>query len=109
MLAQAYDAPRGLTETALVELWKEVLGLDQVGVNDPFTALGGASLLSVQLIVRVVRDFGVELSIRPLLQGATVAELAAVIETVQGSADARRAFSVGIPEPDPVGLELGEI
>jgi amino acid adenylation domain-containing protein len=113
VVSRVVEAPRTPVEESLVGIWKQVLNLDQVGVHDGFTALGGTSLLAVQLIVRVVRDFEVELSMRSLLAGSTVADLAEIIETVRGSADARRKFGVadqrsGSPTTD-ADTEVGEI
>jgi amino acid adenylation domain-containing protein len=48
-----YAAPEGATEIALAAVWSELLGLQKVGRNDNFFALGGHSLLVVRLIARL--------------------------------------------------------
>jgi acyl-coenzyme A synthetase/AMP-(fatty) acid ligase len=69
-------APRNPIEELLVPLWSEVLGVERVGVFDDFFALGGHSLLGVQLTSRVRDLFGVELPVRAVFSSATVAGLA---------------------------------
>jgi acyl-coenzyme A synthetase/AMP-(fatty) acid ligase/acyl carrier protein len=71
-----YVAPRNPIEELLAPLWTEVLGVERVGVFDDFFALGGHSLLGVQLISRVRDLFGVKLPVRVVFSSATVADLA---------------------------------
>ncbi|HWO59216.1 MAG TPA: amino acid adenylation domain-containing protein [Umezawaea sp.] len=72
-------APRGETETTLVGIWAEVLGLDpvRVGVEDNFFDLGGDSILSIQVVVKA-RRAGVRFSSKDLFLNQTVARLARV-------------------------------
>ncbi|MEG4987496.1 amino acid adenylation domain-containing protein [Microcoleus sp. BR0-C5] len=74
-----FIAPETLEEQVLADIWAEVLGLKQVGINDNFFELGGHSLLATQLIAKVRDRFQVELSLRCLFQSPTVASLAATI------------------------------
>src|SRR6185503_14018490 len=50
---RTYDAPVGEIETALAQIWSEVLQLEQVGRHDHFFELGGHSLLAVKLMERM--------------------------------------------------------
>jgi acyl-coenzyme A synthetase/AMP-(fatty) acid ligase/acyl carrier protein len=73
-------APRTLIEEKVSKIWTEVLGLDQVGIDDPFLELGGDSLRAMQVISRVRDRFNVEISMTSiLLEAPNVAEMAAII------------------------------
>ena len=76
-LEQEYAAPRTATEEALARIWREVLGLAQVGIHDDFFALGGHSLLALRLMARIQQQFGRSLPLSALFQGATIARQAA--------------------------------
>ena len=54
-------APESATETALAALWKQLLGLRQVGLDDNFFELGGQSLNAMEFIVRAKQTLGAEL------------------------------------------------
>ena len=72
-------APRTPLETTLVGIWTRVLGLDQVGIHDNFLALGGDSLKAMQVIVRVLATWSIDLPVRVLLEAPTIAEMAIAI------------------------------
>ncbi|MFE3197914.1 amino acid adenylation domain-containing protein [Embleya sp. NPDC059237] len=72
----AYRAPRNLREEAMTKLFAEVLGVDSVGIDDSFFALGGHSLLVVRLISRARDEMGIEIPIRKIFDLPTVAALA---------------------------------
>jgi acyl carrier protein len=57
--------------------------VERVDVEANFFVLGGHSLLGAQLIARVRRELGVEMSLRVLFEGPTVAELSAEIERLR--------------------------
>jgi amino acid adenylation domain-containing protein/non-ribosomal peptide synthase protein (TIGR01720 family) len=75
--ASATRPPANPREAALVKLFAEVLGLASVGVDDPFFALGGDSILSIQLVSRA-RKAGLVLSPADVFREKTPAALAAV-------------------------------
>ncbi|MEA2691734.1 MAG: hypothetical protein QOJ16_1121, partial [Acidobacteriota bacterium] len=79
-LTTAYVAPRSATEERLAAIWREILGVDAVGVHDDFFELGGHSLLGTQLVSRVRSELRVEVPLARLFEAATVADLAALIE-----------------------------
>ncbi|HEX2188993.1 MAG TPA: amino acid adenylation domain-containing protein, partial [Longimicrobiaceae bacterium] len=95
--ADRYVAPRTPTEEVLAEVWSETLRLDRVGVTESFFELGGHSLLATRVISRVRQVFGVEVPLRALFEGPTVAELAGRVEEI------RRAGAPALPPVVPTG------
>ncbi|MET0777668.1 MAG: amino acid adenylation domain-containing protein [Pseudomonas mandelii] len=75
---EVYEAPQGETETILAALWSELLGVEQVGRHDHFFALGGHSLMAVQLMQRV-RRYGLECSLSDIFEHPRLAHLASRI------------------------------
>jgi non-ribosomal peptide synthase protein (TIGR01720 family) len=69
-------APRSLEEQTLAHIWAEVLGLERVGVFDNFFALGGDSILSIQITAQA-NQAGIQLATRQIFQYQTIAELVA--------------------------------
>ena len=76
---------QGMIEELLSDLWCDLLKLDSVGRYDNFFDVGGHSLLATQLISRIRSTFDLELSIRVLFEGPSIAELATAIERGLGN------------------------
>ncbi len=76
---EAHIAPETAIEQQLTEIWAQVLGLAQVGVEENFFDLGGHSLLATQLISRIRHTFQVEFPLRSLFESPTPREFAARI------------------------------
>jgi amino acid adenylation domain-containing protein len=91
-----YTAPRTPVEEVLAGIWAEVLRLERVGVHDNFFELGGHSLMATRVVSRVRELFGVEMPLRALFEGSTVAEMAARVEEM------RRAELPVLPPVVPV-------
>ncbi|HEX8271798.1 MAG TPA: amino acid adenylation domain-containing protein, partial [Longimicrobiaceae bacterium] len=94
---ERYEAPRTPAEEVLAGIWAEVLGVERVGVEDGFFDLGGHSLLATRVVSRVRQVFGVEVPLRALFEGPTVAELAGRVEAL------RRAGLPTLPPVVPTG------
>lgn len=77
-------APRTPLEDELVGIWKDLLGVQEVGIHDNFFDLGGHSLAAVQLLSIIRETWNVELSPEMVYDTAlTVASLARAIELQQ--------------------------
>jgi FkbH-like protein len=75
-----FVAPRARLEQKLAAMYAEILGVEQVGVDDSFFDLGGHSLLAMQLLSRIRQEFQTEIPIAVLFNGEfTVAELAKTV------------------------------
>ncbi|MGW1062492.1 type I polyketide synthase [Micromonospora rubida] len=82
------SAPRTELEATIAQVWRDGLGVPVVGVDDDFFALGGNSLVAVQLIASMRKATGVRLPMRSLFETPTVAGLAARIEELRAEASA---------------------
>ena len=67
-------------ERLIAQLWKEILGIDQLDINYDFFELGGHSLAAVELMAKIKDQTGKELPITALFQNATIAKLARLLE-----------------------------
>ncbi|NGO07968.1 amino acid adenylation domain-containing protein [Streptomyces sp. HC44] len=74
-------APRNDVEERIAELWQEVLGESGFGVHDSFFAVGGNSILAIRLIAALRAEYEIDLPVRALFEGPTVAALAESVET----------------------------
>ncbi|MBL9157119.1 MAG: HAD-IIIC family phosphatase, partial [Verrucomicrobiales bacterium] len=79
-IAQAFVKPGTKTQTRLAEIWRGILGLEDVGLEDPFSALGGSSIQLVRLHAALRREFGTALELVELFELPTIAAQAAKLE-----------------------------
>jgi acyl carrier protein len=77
-----YDPPRDETEEQIARVWRDALGIDEVGINDSFSQLGGHSLLAIRIVSELRKAFQIDLSIRALFDAPTVAELSSYIKEI---------------------------
>jgi acyl-CoA synthetase (AMP-forming)/AMP-acid ligase II/thioesterase domain-containing protein/acyl carrier protein len=73
-------APRTATEKRLAAIWGLLLGVDPVGIRDDFFQLGGDSILAAGLFAEIEKVFGRILPPAVLFEGATIEQLARVLE-----------------------------
>jgi amino acid adenylation domain-containing protein len=78
MLVDSHDwvGPRNETEAQLADIWRELLKVERVGVDQSFFELGGHSLLVLQMTARIRRAMEVELPVRSVFESPTIAGLA---------------------------------
>lgn len=81
-----HAAPASTEEAVLVEIWRQVLKVEGIGVTDNFFELGGDSLLSMQVIA-AARERGIQFSLTDIFERQTIRSLAAAaVPTVDLSA-----------------------
>jgi len=86
-------APRTQLERTIAGIWQEVLGCEEVGVEDNFLDLGGDSLIALRILARLRELFQVEISVKALLgPRSTVASL--VLQLVTELQQAQTAQAV---------------
>ena len=85
-----YAPPRTIIEEHLVEIWKQILGLQQVGIHDNFFELGGDSIMTIQVVARVTKYMDAKITVKQFFEYPTIAELSVLIEPQKAviSADA---------------------
>ncbi len=91
-------------EASVAWIWAQVLGVDDVGIDDNFLALGGHSLQAAQIVNRVVQTCQVDLPLRVLFDAPTVAEMAAIVARQQ--AEGLQATVTPLPHPSDGPLPL---
>ena len=77
--------PSTALQQQIAAIWREVLGLQQVGLQDDFFALGGHSLLATQIISRTRQACNVELPLRVLFDASELGAFAREVERIQHS------------------------
>ncbi|MEO6196442.1 MAG: amino acid adenylation domain-containing protein [Thermoanaerobaculia bacterium] len=101
------EPPRTPFEEMMIGVWREVLGLEQIGRDGNFFDLGGHSLLATQLMSRVRAQFRVEVPLRVLFESPTVAALALRVEAaIQGGEGDGNAPPPMVPVPRDRPLRL---
>ncbi|MFG6107726.1 amino acid adenylation domain-containing protein [Leptothoe sp. EHU-05/26/07-4] len=89
-LDNQFLAPETAQEILMADIWRAVLGREQMGVHDNFFELGGDSILSIQIVARA-NQAGIRLTPRQIFQHQTISELlevagtSAVVVAEQGS------------------------
>ncbi|HJP37733.1 MAG TPA: amino acid adenylation domain-containing protein [Gammaproteobacteria bacterium] len=78
--------PTGPVEAVLLELYRDVLGITDIGVHDSFFDRGGHSLLATQLVSRIRDVLNIELPLRALFEDPTITGLVAAIGRQLGRA-----------------------
>ncbi|SHL03837.1 non-ribosomal peptide synthetase [Flavobacterium chilense] len=82
VIKKTYIAPRNETEKKLVELWQQVLEVENIGVLDDFFELGGHSLKAMKLIGLITNEFEIKIAINDLFKNIILEEQATLIENI---------------------------
>lgn len=80
-----YAAPVNETQQKIHAIWSDLLGIKQVSVQDDFFALGGHSLLMIQLVSRLRQAFGFSIPLSAVVDTRTIAAQATRIDTLRWS------------------------
>ena len=75
--------PSDDTETRLEAIWRQVLGVDRVGVDQDFFTLGGTSVLAIQTCVQIERETGVAIPLASFFESPTIEGLAPYVTHVR--------------------------
>uniref|UniRef100_UPI00245457E9 AMP-binding protein n=1 Tax=Nocardia wallacei TaxID=480035 RepID=UPI00245457E9 len=101
-----FRAPATPIEEIVAEIYGSVLGLERVGADDDFFALGGNSLVATQVVARLGAAVGGRIPVRALFETPTVAALAAAVES---QAHERRSVEIGsLERPERLPLSLAQ-
>ncbi len=82
-------------ESVVTQIWRDLLGVDDVGLDEDFFDLGGHSLIAIRLMSRLGRDLGVRLELADLLGAPTIETLAARLREVDPDVDGRLSADSG--------------
>ncbi len=72
---ETYAPPETPIQEMLSSIWKEVLSIHKIGIQDNFFDLGGHSLMVIKVLSRIQDEIGVLISIETLFQNPTIQEL----------------------------------
>jgi len=86
-LRTEFVAARTELETVIAEVWQAYLGIDQVGIHDPFFDLGGNSLVGMSMVRAVESKLDVQIAPAVLFEHPTIAEFAAALERTDSRDD----------------------
>ncbi|SFG85800.1 amino acid adenylation domain-containing protein [Pseudomonas syringae] len=107
-VSRGYEAPCGTVETALAEIWQELLGVERVGRHDHFFELGGHSLLAVSLMGRM-RQAGLSADVRLLFAQPTLSAFAEVLGNGHEVEVPANGIVVGCTRITPSMLPLADL
>jgi acyl transferase domain-containing protein len=74
------DQPTNEVETAVAEMWSSVFGIEQIGVHEHFSYLGGHSLIAMQIVSRIRSVYQLAFTLREFFEAPTIAQLSSVIQ-----------------------------
>ncbi len=100
--AAVFRAPQTPTEQIVAGVFAEVLGLQRVGLDDDFFALGGDSLIATQVSARLQLALGREVPVRYLFDASTVGDLAEYLHRHRGGPARPPLDGDGAPGAGPV-------
>jgi len=88
--AAAYREPESELQVELAAMWRDLLKVEKVGLDDNFFQLGGHSLLVTRLVMQIQERHGIDLDLKRLFTVRTLEELAVYVEDVRTAAALQR-------------------
>ena len=81
-LATALALPETDIQKTISEIWLELLGIQEIGIDDDFFELGGHSLMATGILSRVRAAFGVSMPLRTIFEAPTIRQLSRHVDTL---------------------------
>ena len=82
-LSSAYAPPENEIEALVIDVWQQLLGIDQLGIHDNFFDLGGNSLIALKVISRLKQVLQMDIPVVSLFEGPTAYALAKMLSQQQ--------------------------
>ncbi len=102
-------SPRNDTDSALVSILKDLIGVKEISMNSSFFDLGGDSLTAINLCSSIYDKFGVQLSIKDIMQNEIIMDLSNIISETQASSDSLKLINAPIQNAYPVSSAQSRI
>ncbi|WP_372366521.1 amino acid adenylation domain-containing protein [Candidatus Uabimicrobium sp. HlEnr_7] len=83
LLKRKLITPKNKWETRLISVWKELLSIDKISIDDDFFLLGGHSLLAIALVGRIKETFLIDFPLHSVFEASTVQHMARLLEKSQ--------------------------
>jgi len=103
-LEEKYIEPKTQLEKQVAEIWKSVLGIDQIGMKDNFFDIGGHSLLATQLIFKVNDELKLNMSLKLMFEEPTIEGMVKNIQAIQEGK--LKEESIGVDLEQYVNLDI---
>ncbi|QDL11462.1 hypothetical protein DP114_29360 [Brasilonema sennae CENA114] len=100
---KTYIEPHTQTQKELAEIWRQVLEVESISINDNFFKLGGYSLRATQVVYRICKTFEIDMPLTSLFEEPTILGLASNIEKLrqskQGGQNSHKVETVSRDQP----------
>lgn len=80
-----YVAPQNELQQQLVDIWSEILQVNNIGIEDSFFEIGGDSLSSIRLVSEIYNKFGIKLTVNNIFENDTIEDLAVYMQAQNAS------------------------
>lgn len=86
---EGFVAAENATQEKILEIWKEVLGLSTISIEDNFFDLGGHSILALEVVSRIKKEFNGSLSVIDFFKYPTIEKFAEMMDSSNGEKQAK--------------------